>query len=851
MNAPIETSPHGGKADYWREKLMPFQRGFKLFPPWLRARGTGVERVEVVLPRNVRAGIGKLCPVEDARSVLYLAGFALLLCRHTAAEEILIAQPGPLFLRCPFNADWAVHHYLQKIKDEIEDAHKHRAVSFADIMSSLGIETHEARHLFCVGHAPGADIAGADFIHEPQLLLSIVGAKGMERALLCYDAGRCPPEFVRQLAEHYAIIVGEMVRDPEQSLGAIHFLPEAEESLVLDHFNRTANARARETTLHRLVEDQAAKSPDAVAVVYENRTLTYRELNEQANRLAAYLRESFGVKTGDLVGVLTGRSEHMIVALLGIIKAGAAYVAINPHHPWEMIDYMIDNASIKVLLVNSDTVASVATFGGELFILDVELESLTTPITNPAIRVDAGNLAYVIYTSGSSGRPKGVAVEHAAIVNTVLWRNDYYVVGDSDTNLQMPSFSFDSSVVDIFCFLAAGARLIIPDEELRMDPLYVRNLIESHGVTRLLATASYYKLLSGVVEGICGLRSVTVAGEATSPELVAEHHSHLPGVRFINEYGPTENAVCSTACELVEGEATVPIGSPIANVKVFILDEYMRPTPVGVPGEMYLGGGGLARCYINQPALTAECFVPNPFAVHYAERLYKTGDWACWRPDGMLEFHGRVDSQVKVRGFRIELNEIENVLRKYPGVEQVAALCKEDRAGDKYLAVYVGCQKQVEAIQLSAFLQNSLPYFMVPDVLMVERELRLNLNGKIDTAYLRCVDDFEHQTTADATPETPLETALVKLCADIFKQPEFRPNDNFFLIGANSLRVMEMVTRVRGELNLDIKFVDIYTYPTVRELAIKFGGDGPPSRARAADSPTRGDTGHTGIVEAT
>lgn len=849
MNAPIETSADGDNDYYWREKLMPFRRGVKLFPLWLHTQMTGVECVEINLPESVRASIDRLYPVEDARSVLYLSAFSLLLCRYTAVEEILIAQRGPLFLRCPFDAGWTVSYFMRKIEEEIKDAFDHRAYSFADITASLGIETCEARNLFRVGYAYGAADKDADFIHTPELLLSITCTEGAESAHLRFDAERCSQEFMRRFAEHYAVVLGELARDTEQTLRDVYFLTESEEQMVLDRFNRTTNAQPAKTTLHGLVEEQAAKSPDAVAVIYENRALTYRRLNERANQLASYLRGSFGVKTGDAVGVLTGRSENMIAALLGIMKAGAAYVPINPRHPRQTMEYMIDNAGIEVLLVNSDTVASVATFGGELFILDVELESLTTPVSNPEIAVDARDLAYIIYTSGSTGRPKGVAVEHAAIVNTILRRNDYYNIDSSDTNLQMPSYAFDSSVVDIFCFLAAGAKLIIPDEELRMDPLYVRNLIESQGVTRLLATSSYYKLLNGVIEGLCGLRSVTVAGETTTPELVAEHYTHLPGVRLINEYGPTENAVCSTACELVEAEVSVPIGAPIGGVKVFILDERMRPAAIGAPGEIYLGGEGLARCYINQPGLTAERFLPSPFPDYYAGRLYKTGDWACWRPDGILEFQGRTDRQVKVRGFRIELSDIENVLRKHSGVEQVAVLCKESRAGDKYLAAYAACHGHHEAVDLSIFLQNSLPSYMIPDVIEVLPDLPLNLNGKIDTAYLRDRDDFAHETTTDDTPKTALETALLKLCVDLYKQPGLSLDDNFFLVGANSLSVMEMVTRIRNELELDIEFLDIYTYPTVRELAVKIGGAAPQSQT--ADAPVERNSRQTRTMEAT
>ena len=333
------------------------------------------------------------------------------------------------------------------------------------------------------------------------------------------------------------------------------------------------------------------------------------------------------------------RSETLVAALIGVMKAGAAYVPIDPKLPWEAVRLMVEDAGIGTLLVNSDTAANAANFDGQLFVMDIELDSLATPAVDPDVSLGADALAYAIYTSGSTGRPKSVALPHRAVVNTILWRNGYYGIDATDVNLQMPSFAFDSSVVDIFGFLAAGARLVIPDEDLRLDPQYLRGLIDTHGVTRLLVTSSFYKLLVRELADVLSLRTVTVAGEATSPSLVSAHYRSLPGVRLVNEYGPTENAVCSTACDLRDGEPTVPIGRPIANVKAFVLDARLCPAPVGAPGELYLAGVGLARGYLNRPGLTAERFVADPYGVEpgcgcTAPAIWRggvpTGRWSSW-----------------------------------------------------------------------------------------------------------------------------------------------------------------------------------------------------------------------------
>jgi bacitracin synthase 3 len=820
MTSPRLSAPGN---DYWANKLLPFTHQSGLFATRLRGSGQGIESVEIDIPDVLRGRMEKEWASPIQRLVPGLATLSLLLCRYSSREEVLVANQTAsgtaYFYRCRCSSDWTPGFLFHEIEREVDSSISQGPCTLREVTRLLGLEAESSTaQLFRSAIAVGTTDALPVFDFSPSLLLSVRMSGGRAPLQLWFDARSYPKDFIERFAGHFRTVLAYLLGS-DGTLRDLDILSERERSTVIYRFNTTTRVHAGLRRLHSLFEEQAAKTPNAVAVVYERERLTYRDLNEKANGLAVYLRDFLNVRTGDRVGILVGRSEKMIVGLLGILKAGAAYVPINPGHPLSVVTHIIEDAEIRVLLVDSNTIASAATFDGDLLVLDIELDLVAPSEKNPDYSTDT-DLAYVIYTSGSTGRPKGVAVEHTAIVNTILWQIEYYELDERDANLQMPSFAFDSSVPDIFGFLAAGARLVIPREDKRLDPQYIRQLMESSGVTRMIVTPTYYKVLVTEIKGETGLRSVTVAGESASIELVAAHYRNLPEVRLVNEYGPTENSVCSTACDLTEGEvAAVPIGKPIYNVKVFVLDEALRPAPIGVTGEILLGGAGLARGYINNIELTADRFIESPIP-EYRGRLYRTGDRGCWRSDGILEFHGRLDNQVKLRGFRIELGEIESVLRDFPAVESVAVLCKEDRAGSRYLAAYVEAKTAIDIDALSEFARKHLPYYMAPDVFSVMSRLPVNLNGKIDGQLLRNLDDFSETGASQCAEATAFERVLLKLCENLFKRPGLGLDDNFFFaLGANSLRVMEMVTRIRNEMQVMIDLSDVYAFPTVRQLA--------------------------------
>lgn len=584
-----------------------------------------------------------------------------------------------------------------------------------------------------------------------------------------------------------------------------------------------------DTTIHALFEQQVCRTPDALAVLFEAESLTYRALNAQANQLAHYLRAQMAVQSGDRVALMVERSPRMIVGLLAILKAGAAYVPIDVRHPAPVIADMLQETSVKAILLDTEFYLSVLDIPAALFLMDDELDDLTTPTTNLSDKLGESctpqDLAYVIYTSGSTGKRKGVALEHQAVVNTLRWRQAYYDFGPTDVTLQLPSVAFDSSVVDIFTMLIAGGRLVIPLEAARMEPRYLTQLILTHGVTHFLITPALYKLLLEQLGGqATALRSVTVAGEATTPSLVQTHYACLPTVALINEYGPTENAVCSTACRLCPDDERVAIGLPIWQVKLYLLDEQLQPVPDGVKGEIYLAGKGLARGYFNQPGLTADRFLLDPF-VTPAGRMYKTGDIGSRRSDGQIDFWGRADNQVKIRGFRIELGEIEQALLQHPAVHEAVVLCTEEReeggeALDKQLCAFVVSHCQPDVALLRNDLCQSLPHYMIPDTFVLLDQIPLNVNGKVDRKALWARQSSQGPMESQLVlPRNEIEATLAQIWAKALEQQTVSVVDDFFTLGGNSLRAVKTVEMIYKQLGVEVSVVELYVHHTIEMLA--------------------------------
>jgi bacitracin synthase 3 len=808
---------------HWIETLLPFQRGLPALPKTLASRA------------GRRATSQAVCRLPAVASspgldVLGFAALVLVARRYNGGEGMVIASPaaspsGSVVFLTAGGADGpagvTAAAFLDRCAAEITDARRHEPCPVDRVIAGMGLdEAAAADTLWQIGYVCGDGADVTTFGARVGALLHVV-SRGDDVLVDMHASGAVVgAAALEALAQHVARAIEWLAVGGDRWVDDFDLVSDVERERILAWSTGPAVPLPAGQTVHGLIAAQAQRTPDRVAVIHGDVEVSYRALDEQSTHLAGILRRDFRVTGGTCVGVMLERSAQMPIALCGVMKAGAAYVPINPRHPWETIRYMLENAGISVVIVDSESIASAANFSGDLLVLDIELRGPlpAAPVAAAPVVEDTA-LAYVIYTSGSTGRPKGVGVEHRAVVNTICWRNDFYGIGDADVNLQIPSFAFDSSVVDIFCVLTVGGTLVVPAEDMRLDARRLLALSVARGVTSCIVTPSYYQLLlSDLAGGLPTLRWVTLAGETATPELVAAHLASLPGVRLCNEYGPTENAVCSTACWIDAPEPTVSIGRPIWNVTVLLVDAAGRLVPAGVPGEIYLGGAGLARGYLNQDAQTAERFVDSPVPDVFPGRVYRTGDRACWRPDGQLEFLGRLDSQVKIRGVRIEIDEVEHALRAHAGVKAGAVVCKTDAGGAKYLAAYAEPHARLTAAELRAHMAAALPVYMLPDTYTVLTPLPLNLNGKIDRATLTEMPEISASESADAAPLSPVQSALVALWGDVLKRGPVALDDNFFTMGGNSLRVMEVTSRMRGELSLNVELLDIYAYPTIREL---------------------------------
>ena len=650
---------------------------------------------------------------------------------------------------------------------------------------------------------------------QPFAVRLVCAGSGEATALeLHYDASRCSRDEIARLATLYGELVGNAVAAPGQPVSDLSLLGDAERERLLVDFNQTSVDYSTDRCIHQLIEAWVESRPEHLAVACDGRQLSYAELDQRAGALAGQLA-SLGVGPDVLVGLCVRRSVDLAVGILGILKAGGAYVPMDPAYPRERIAFMLRDTAAPVVVCPEELTELVAADG----VTAVTLESLDLSASAPdSVSVSPDHRAYIIYTSGSTGKPKGVEVTHRNLVHSTVAREHFYD-GPVERYLLLSSFSFDSSVVGIFWTLCQGGTLVIPAEGQERDLHEITRLIGEHSVTHTLALPSLWSVVLRETggEGLGSLGTVMVAGEACPRELVELHGESLPGVALYNEYGPTENTVWSTAhrCEPGAPGRKVSIGRPIPNVRAYILDAAQRPVPVGVPGELYVGGAGVTRGYLNRPELTAERFIDDPFQP--GGRLYRTGDLVRFESSGDIEFLGRVDNQVKIRGYRIELEEIEDVLSGGPGVVEAAVVVREDASGAPYLAAYlIGREASAEALQ--TFLAARLPEYMVPGSFTVLPDMPRMPNGKVDRAALP--EPGGPMAAAEfVAPRDAVEEALAGIWAELLGVDRVGVNDNFFQLGGHSLLVTQMVFRLRELFQAEVPLRAIFDEPTVAALA--------------------------------
>lgn len=618
----------------------------------------------------------------------------------------------------------------------------------------------------------------------------------------------------------------EIVSYSTRDIHNLSALTEQERDKILVEWNDTKVDYPKDLCIHELFAAQVEKTPDNIAVIFDEQKLTYQELNHRANKVAHYL-QSLGVGREVLVGICVERSLEMIVGLLGILKAGAAYLPLDPSYPQERLSFMLSDSQVQVLLTQQKFVEEFSTSGVKTVCLDSDWESINSQSQeNPPSDVTAENLAYVIYTSGSTGTPKGVLIQHQGVCNLAQAQIKLFDVNPHSHILQFASFSFDASVWEIFMALGSGASLYMGTQDSLRPGADLIKFLREQSITYVTLPPTALAALPA--EELPSLQTLIVAGEACNPKLIAQWSQ---GRRFFNAYGPTELTVCATVAECHAGDTQATIGKAIANTQVYILDNHLQPVPIGIAGELYIGGDGLARGYLNRPELTRERFIPNPFDDSAAKpcprasagsRLYKTGDLARYLPDGNIEFLGRVDNQVKIRGFRIELDEIEKLLIQHPDVKQVAVIAREDIPGDKRLVAYIVLNQKPEAIiaTFKRFLEEKLPNYMVPGVFVILDSLPLTPNGKVDRQNLpkgdRTRPDLEETFVA---PRNAIEEKLASIWAELLGIEQIGINDNFFNLGGHSLIAAQMLSRIRDGFKVELFFHHIFANPTIAGLA--------------------------------
>jgi amino acid adenylation domain-containing protein len=555
--------------------------------------------------------------------------------------------------------------------------------------------------------------------------------------------------------------------------------------------------------------------------VHEGQCLSYGELNGQANKIAHYLRDVSGLRPDGRVAILVRHPPSAIIAMIAILKAGGAYVPLDPDSPPAVTMQILDDAAPTAILLDSSSAASAAFFDGDMFVMDVMGETLETSDADPAPLSRGEHLAYVIYTSGTTGAPKGVAVEHRAIVNTIRWRNRYYDFGPNDVTLSIPRPSFDSSVEDIFCMLTAGGSLLLPLRDRITDRRYLVDLIARQQVSHFLITPALYKRLLGGLDMslTASLRSITVAGEWFTPGLVQEHYRRLPHAKLHNEYGPAENAVCSTVHPLSPADTEVLIGRSIDNTETFVLNEHGTPAGPGETGELYLAGAGLARCYLGNPGLTAEKFPVWPSPAGESIRVYRSGDMVRVCEHGELQFVGRRDRQVKIRGRRVELDDIAQCLAKDQQVDDVFVLHYVAPSGAPYLIAFV-VGSSPDPARLIGMARDLLPPFMVPSMIIPVGEIPVTRNGKVDEeALLAIYADLVGDDNKTPAFASVAEASLLSMWRRLFPQLKVSLDDDFFDLGGDSLMAMELVLIIEEIIGIRLDSADIYGAKTIRNLA--------------------------------
>jgi amino acid adenylation domain-containing protein len=787
-----------------------------------------------------------------------LAAFKVLLARYTGQEDIVIGSPvagrtrqelegligifvNTLPLRTDLSGDPSFRDLLKRVKETCLDAYAHQEVPFEKLVEELRPERDLSRNpifqvVLALQNVPRAELTLGGVLLSPvdfdrhaaqfDLTLFLFETNEGLKGAIEYSTDLFEASTIERMVGHFQVLLENISTDPDQVISRVGMLTAKERQWLIHDLNATRTLYPRDHRIHELFEMQAAQTPQAIALVQGDRSLTYGEVNRRANAVAHRIRE-LGVARGDVVGIWMRRSPELVVGLLGVLKAGAAYAPFDLASPPERMRLMLEDAKVSVLVTDPELAARLPGEIVRAVCLTPGTDELGTDgiDANPVSAGGPLDLAYVMYTSGSTGRPKGVAVPHRAVVRLVKNTNYAHLSADQ-VFLQLAPVSFDASTLEIWGALLNGARLVLfPGEIPSLDQ--IAGVLEQHQVTILWLTAGlFHQVVEERIDALRTIRQLLAGGDVLSAPHVRQVLARVPGCRVINGYGPTENTTftcCHSMTDAARVGANVPIGRPIANTRVYILDRHMQPVPVGVRGELWAGGDGLAIGYLNRPDLTSERFVPCPHADAPGELLYRTGDFARYLSDGTIQFLGRSDDQVKIRGFRIELGEVEAGLMRHPAVRQAVVVVRDEPATGKRLVAYLMAEpeERINARELRTFLKASLPDYMIPSAFIWLDEFPLTPNGKVDRRALPAPKREVTEETAEATraPWNELEVRLARLWEDTLSVKPVGRHDNFFDLGGHSLLAARLFARLEKEFHRKLPLSVLFEAPTVAEMA--------------------------------
>ncbi|NEW06399.1 amino acid adenylation domain-containing protein [Paenibacillus sp. SYP-B3998] len=760
---------------------------------------------------------------------ILLTGVNCLLHKYTSETNMIVGIPTIdetyndlslsnkfLILKNNLNRTTSFKTLFNQVKVGLSGAIQHQRIPFRKMVEHLNLQ-YDSNHLPIIHTMVSlneihsfhyANGVNSDAIFHFDLEDDSIHLK------LFYNENRYDKEFMIQVIEQLDKLFSVVLNQPDLEINKVDLLSEIHRNKLLFAFNDTAAGYLQNKTMHQLFEDQVERTPDHVAVVFESKQLTYRELNQQSNQLARTLRIK-GVEVGQLVGIMVERSLEMIVGMFGILKAGGAYVPIDPEYPEERIHFTLEDSKVKWLLLQSHLQERV-NFTGTCILLDDE-ESYNSNRLNLEHVMSPHELAYVIYTSGTTGNPKGVMIEHRSIVNSIQWKSEFYKFTGEDRVLMLNPFVFDSFITHFFGPIISGSTVYVLNQQQCKDAVAINTMVKKQGITHIQSPPSFLMtLLENVnAEDWISMKNVVAAGEKLLPALIHKLKRINTNIEICNEYGPTENSVVSTALSIHYADQNISIGKPIANHRVYILGEQNALQPIGVQGELCVTGAGLSRGYLNRPDLTAEKFVDDPFVS--GAKMYKTGDSARWLPDGNIEYIGRMDHQEKIRGYRIELGEVETALLKINIVQEAVVIARENEEGTKQLCAYLVGADAITIGKLREELSQQLPNYMIPSYFVQLDQMPLTPNGKIDRKALPAPKEHMLKGTEYEAPHTYVEQQLVSIWEVVLGVEKIGITDNFFELGGDSIKSIQVSSRLY-QVGYQVQMEHLFKNPTIASL---------------------------------